>query len=101
MDVGQYVIPFNRLRHSDVQRVGGKNASLGEMISQLSANGIRVPDGFATTAEAFHEFLRDNGLTERIAKRLQHLNVEDLGALEAAGRQIRLNRKYVIYINRL
>ena len=89
MDVGQYVIPFNRLRHSDVQRVGGKNASLGEMISQLSANGIRVPDGFATTAEAFHEFLRDNGLTERIAKRLQHLNVEDLGALEAAGRQIR------------
>jgi pyruvate,water dikinase len=89
MDVGQYVIAFNRLRNSDVQRVGGKNASLGEMLSQLSANGIRVPDGFATTAEAFREFLRGNGLTERIAKRLQHLDVEDLGALEAAGRQIR------------
>jgi pyruvate,water dikinase len=89
MDVGQYVIPFSRLRHGDVQRVGGKNASLGEMLSQLSASGIRVPDGFATTAEAFREFLRHNGLTDRISKRLEHLDVEDLAALESAGAQIR------------
>jgi len=89
MSLGQYVIPFNQLRNGDGHRVGGKNASLGEMISQLSASGIRVPDGFATTAEAFREFLARNGLTERIAKRLQHLDVEDVAALEAAGRQIR------------
>ena len=89
MDVGHYVIPFNRLRNSDVPRVGGKNASLGEMLSQLSASGIRVPDGFATTADAFREFLHGNGLTERIARRLQQLDVEDVSALEAAGRQIR------------
>jgi pyruvate,water dikinase len=89
MSLGQYVIPFNQLRNGDGHRVGGKNASLGEMISQLSARGIRVPDGFATTAEAFREFLARNGLTERIAKRLQHLDVEDVAALEAAGRQIR------------
>ena len=89
MDVGHYVIPFNRLRNSDVLRVGGKNASLGEMLSQLSASGIRVPDGFATTADAFREFLHRNDLTERIAKRLQQLDVEDVIALQAAGRQIR------------
>jgi len=89
MDIGQYVIPFSRLRNSDVQRVGGKNASLGEMLSQLGASGIRVPAGFATTADAFREFLNDNGLAERIAQRLQRLNVEDLSALEAAGAQIR------------
>ncbi len=89
MSVGQYVIPFRQLRIGDVQRVGGKNASLGEMLSQLDASGIRVPDGFATSADAFREFLRQNGLTERIAGRLQHLNVEDVAALEAAGLQIR------------
>ncbi|HEX4597595.1 MAG TPA: phosphoenolpyruvate synthase [Burkholderiaceae bacterium] len=89
MDVGPYVIPFSRLRNSDVPRVGGKNASLGEMLSQLSASGVRVPDGFATTADAFREFLHGNGLTERIASRLQQLDVEDVAALEAAGRQIR------------
>jgi pyruvate,water dikinase len=89
MDVGHCVIPFSRLRNSDVARVGGKNASLGEMLSQLSAGGILVPDGFATTAQAFREFLQGNGLTERIATRLKHLNVDDVRALEAAGRQIR------------
>ncbi|HEX4583655.1 MAG TPA: phosphoenolpyruvate synthase, partial [Burkholderiaceae bacterium] len=89
MNVGQYVIPFERLRNSDVPRVGGKNASLGEMLSQLTAGGIRVPDGFATTADAFREFLSSNGLTQRIARRLQQLDVEDLAALEAAGRQVR------------
>ncbi len=89
MNVGQYVVPFNQLRNSDVPRVGGKNASLGEMLSQLSASGIRVPDGFATTADAFREFLHRNGLTERIAQRLERLDIEDVTALEAAGRQIR------------
>jgi pyruvate,water dikinase len=89
MEVGQYVIPFSRLRMTDVHRVGGKNASLGEMLGELSASGIRVPDGFATTAEAFREFLRSNGLTERISERLRRLDVEDVAALEAAGRQIR------------
>jgi pyruvate,water dikinase len=89
MEFGQYVIPFEQLRNSDVQRVGGKNASLGEMLSQLTAGGIRVPNGFATTADAFREFLSSNGLTERIARRLQGLDVEDLAALEAAGRQLR------------
>jgi len=89
MQAGQYAIPFSQLRNSDVPRVGGKNASLGEMLSQLTASGIRVPDGFATTAAAFREFLAVNGLTDRIAARLQHLDVEDVAALEAAGRQIR------------
>ena len=89
MSIGQYVIPFNQLRIGDVPRVGGKNASLGEMLSQLGAGGIRVPDGFATTADAFREFLRKNDLAGRIASRLEHLDVEDVAALEAAGRQIR------------
>src|SRR3984893_8672399 len=89
MSLGQYVIPFNQLRNGDGHRVGGKNASLGEMISQLSARGIRVPDGFATTAEAFREFLARNGLTERIAKGRQQLDVEYVAARAAAGRQIR------------
>jgi len=89
MSVGKYVVAFSQLRLSDVERVGGKNASLGEMLSQLSAHGIRVPDGFATTAEAFREFLRFNELTERIAKRLDPVNVDDVAALVDAGRQIR------------
>ena len=89
MSTGQYVIALNRLRIGDVAQVGGKNASLGEMLSQLSASGIRVPDGFATTAEAFREFLRRNDLAGRISDRLRHLDVEDVAALEAAGRQIR------------
>jgi pyruvate, water dikinase len=89
MDVGHYVIPFSRLRNSDVARVGGKNASLGEMLSQLSAGGILVPDGFATTADGFREFLQSNGLTERVARQLHNLDVDDVKALKAAGRQIR------------
>ncbi len=58
---------------SDLPQVGGKNASLGEMIGGLSAAGIRVPGGFATTADAYREFLRAGGLAERIAKRLARL----------------------------
>ena len=89
MGTGRYVIPFGRLRNTDVALVGGKNASLGEMLGELGSGGILVPDGFATTAQAFRDFLRDNGLTERIAQRLNRLDVEDVSALEGAGRQIR------------
>ena len=70
MKRGKYVIPFSELRMSDVDSVGGKNASLGEMLSQLSGAGVRVPDGFATTAEAFRLFLEHGSLKDRIAQRL-------------------------------
>ena len=62
-----YVIWFENLRMTDVDSVGGKNASLGEMISQLTEKGVRVPGGFATTAEAYRAFLAHNGLNERIS----------------------------------
>ena len=68
---GRYVFPFSQLRMTDVDRVGGKNASLGELLSQLTSAGIRVPDGFATTAEAFRLFIKESGLETRIAKRLE------------------------------
>ncbi|MCQ9328768.1 phosphoenolpyruvate synthase [Pelistega suis] len=84
-----YVIPFENLRMSDVEIVGGKNASLGEMISQLSTAGVRVPGGFATTAQAFRDFLKDAGLDKRIAERLTTLNPEDVRALAQAGQEIR------------
>ena len=83
------VIPFEHLRMSDVHRVGGKNASLGEMIGNLTAAGIRVPGGFATTADAFREFVAFEGLAARIEKRLSTLDVDDVGALAKAGREIR------------
>src|SRR3954463_12613787 len=77
------------LRLKDLAEVGGKNASLGEMIGALAAAGIRVPGGFATTAAAFHEFLDSQGLRERIADRLAALDPKDVGALAACGREIR------------
>ncbi len=83
------VIPFRDLRLDDVPQVGGKNASLGEMISQLSGLGLRVPDGFATTAAAYREFLAQDGLADRIDAVLRTLDVEDLPALAATGSQIR------------
>jgi pyruvate,water dikinase len=86
---GRYVVPFDDLRMTDVESVGGKNASLGEMISQLEASGVRVPGGFATTAHAFREFLRHNHLTERIDARLHELNTEDVKALAECGAEIR------------
>jgi pyruvate,water dikinase len=89
MQRGKYVIPFSQLRMTDVESVGGKNASLGEMLSQLSAAGVRVPDGFATTAEAFRLFLDHGKLRERIAQRLASLKVDDVRALAAAGKEIR------------
>ena len=87
--VGRYVFPFSQLRMNDVDRVGGKNASLGELLSQLTSAGIRVPDGFATTAEAFRLFIKEGGLEERIAKRLETLDVDDVKALAQAGAEIR------------
>jgi pyruvate,water dikinase len=83
------VIPFERLRNTDVESVGGKNASLGEMISQLAEAGIRVPGGFATTATAFREFLASNGLVRRIDDRLGALDVDDVVELARAGAEIR------------
>ena len=83
------VVPFENLRMTDVEVVGGKNASLGEMISQLAASGVRVPGGFATTAHAFRQFLGQAGLDARIARRLADLNTEDTRALAEAGAQIR------------
>ena len=84
-----FVIPFERLRMSDVDQVGGKNASLGEMISQLADSGVRVPGGFATTAHAYRVFLAQSGLDRKIAETLEHLDVDDVNALVATGAQIR------------
>jgi pyruvate, water dikinase len=83
------VVPFEHLRMTDVESVGGKNASLGEMISQLAASGVRVPGGFATTAQAFREFLTASHLTEKINARLDALNTDDVRALAEAGAEIR------------
>ena len=83
------VVPFEQLRMTDVETVGGKNASLGEMISQLAASGVRVPGGFATTAHAFRRFLAHQDLAARIESRLAALNTDDVRALAEAGSQIR------------
>jgi pyruvate,water dikinase len=82
------VVPFEQLRMSDVESVGGKNASLGEMISQLPS-GVKVPTGFATTAHAFREFLQHDGLTARINAELDALDTEDVRALAVVGARIR------------
>jgi len=89
MQRGKYVTPFSQLRMGDVDQVGGKNASLGEMLSQLTEEGIRVPDGFATTAEAFRDFLRESSIEEKINARLAALDVDDVKALTTAGAEIR------------
>ncbi len=85
----QWVARFDELRMSDVERVGGKNASLGEMISQLTRTGIRVPNGFATTADAYREFLAQGGLEARIKARLGSLDADDVSALARCGTEIR------------
>ena len=87
-DATALVVPFENLRMSDVEVVGGKNASLGEMISQLP-HGVRVPTGFATTAHAFRQFLAHGGLSDKISKRLAALDTEDVRALAVAGAEIR------------
>ncbi len=85
----RYVIGFEHLGMRDVDKVGGKNASLGEMISHLTQLGVWVPGGFATTADVYREFLAHGGLATRIAKELAQLNVDDVVSLAAAGARIR------------
>jgi pyruvate,water dikinase len=84
-----YIRWFRELRMTDVDSVGGKNASLGEMISQLDGAGVRVPDGFATTALAFRDFLREGGLDQKINQTLSELDTEDVNALARVGAQVR------------
>ncbi|HVB84111.1 MAG TPA: phosphoenolpyruvate synthase [Rhodanobacteraceae bacterium] len=83
------VLWLHELRMSDLGRVGGKNASLGEMIGHLAGLGVSVPGGFATTAHAFREFIAQSGLAERIQQRLAAVDVEDVDALTRAGAEIR------------
>ena len=84
-----YILDFSEINLTDVSRVGGKNASLGEMIGALSAAGVNVPGGFATTAQAFRDFLDFNQLTTRINAALASLDVADVGQLARTGAQIR------------
>lgn len=85
----EYIKPLKELGMADVGLVGGKNASLGEMISNLSGVGVSVPDGYATTAKAFWEFLDHNDLRQRIEERLKGLNVDNVKQLTTAGKEIR------------
>jgi pyruvate, water dikinase len=87
--MSQYVLPFEQLGITDVPSVGGKNASLGEMIQHLTQAGVRVPGGFATTADAYRDFLAQNNLAQRINAELDQLNTEDLSALADCGSKIR------------
>jgi len=85
----EFVIDFAELRMDDVARVGGKNASLGEMVSQLAAAGVNVPGGFATTAQAYMDFLTASGLKQRIDAKLSELDVDDVDKLASVGAEIR------------
>lgn len=87
--MNNYIMWFDQLSKDDVGIVGGKNASLGEMISQLSKAGVNVPNGFATTTHAYRDFLASNGLTERIKQLLDKLDVSDINALTTTGKTIR------------
>ena len=87
--MNEYIVPFERLGRHDLDTVGGKNSSLGEMISSLAQAGVRVPGGFATTAHAYREFLRQGGLDERIRKELTGIDVDDVVQLAATGARIR------------
>ncbi|MEM7279898.1 MAG: PEP/pyruvate-binding domain-containing protein, partial [Pseudomonadota bacterium] len=84
-----YVIPLRELGIDDVEVVGGKNASLGEMIANLANLGVSVPGGFATTAAAYRDMMKHDGLDERIRKRLEGLDVDDIPALTQTGADIR------------
>jgi pyruvate,water dikinase len=84
-----YIIPFEKLKNKDVDLVGGKNASIGEMISGLAGLGVSVPGGFATTAQAYRDFLAQGGLDERIRTALASLDVDDVDRLAVIGKQIR------------
>ena len=84
-----YVLRFDQVSINDVELVGGKNASLGEMIGNLASAGVEVPNGFATTADAYREFLSFDGLDQRIAEALDGLDVNDISALTTTGKNIR------------
>lgn len=85
----EYVVELDQLSMEDVPRVGGKNASLGEMLQNLAPLGVSVPGGFATTADAYREFLVQDGLKDRIAERLHKLDITDIAALQSTGSDIR------------
>ncbi|QUM77528.1 phosphoenolpyruvate synthase [Moritella sp. 24] len=85
----EYVIGYEKLGMNDVERVGGKNASLGEMISNLAGAGVQVPGGYATTADAFNEFLEQSGVNDQIYTLLDNLDVDNIAALTEAGAKIR------------
>ncbi|CAK14587.1 phosphoenolpyruvate synthase [Pseudomonas entomophila] len=85
----EYVVSLDKLGVHDVEHVGGKNASLGEMISNLAGAGVSVPGGFATTAQAYRDFLEQSGLNDRIHAALDALDVDDINALAKTGAQIR------------
>ena len=87
--MSNYVIWFQDLSKNDVEQVGGKNASLGEMISNLSGAGVSVPGGFATTAQAYREFLEQSGLDKKIHDQLDKLDINDVNQLAEVGREIR------------
>src|ERR1700761_8105333 len=94
---GDNVRWFSELGLADLDQVGGKNSSLGEMIGNLKEAGVRVPDGFATTADAYRRFIGDTGLAERIDAQLTELDVEDVRQLAEVGKRIRaevLNQAY-------
>ncbi len=84
-----YILPFAKLGRHDVETVGGKNASIGEMIANLAAAGVQVPDGFATTAQAYRDFLAQDDLAERINDALAKLDIDDLNQLAETGARIR------------
>lgn len=83
------VLWYNQLGMNDVDRVGGKNASTGEMITNLSGMGVSVPNGFATTADAFNQFLDQSGVNQRIYELLDKTDIDDVTQLAKAGAQIR------------
>jgi len=85
----KYLVWFKEVGMHDVGQVGGKNASLGEMIRNLSEAGVKVPQGFATTARAYYDFIHENDLFDRIQSALKALNVDDVNALAATGARIR------------
>lgn len=87
--MNDYIAWLQDLRMADLEHVGGKNASLGEMIGELGGVGVSVPGGFATTAKAFQEFLDQSGLARRISERLRGLDVDDVNTLQSVGSEIR------------
>ena len=84
-----FIYPFKELNQSRVEDVGGKNASLGEMFRELSSFGIRVPDGFATSSEAYWKFIEENDLKGPISEQLEKLDKKEFSNLEEVGENIR------------